>query len=143
MTLDPAALAQTHAAANTVDRAWSAEEFAALLQGAGVEVFGCAQSFVVARVVTDEAEILTVATHPSARHRGRARAALEACHAALRSRGVARVFLEVAEDNAAARALYVAAGYRETGRRAGYYARHGERVDALMLVRDLHRGGTV
>jgi ribosomal-protein-alanine N-acetyltransferase len=44
------------------------------------------------------------------------------------------MFLEVAEDNAAALALYTAAGFATTGRRRAYYRRPGGLlVDALML----------
>jgi ribosomal-protein-alanine N-acetyltransferase len=51
------------------------------------------------------------------------------------ARGAGRVFLEVAEDNAAARALYARAGFVEAGRRPGYYAgADGERRDALLLA---------
>ena len=52
--------------------------------------------------------------------------------------GAVRLFLEVAEDNAAARALYDRAGFRPIGRRKAYYARpDGGRTDALVLGRDL------
>jgi ribosomal-protein-alanine N-acetyltransferase len=44
------------------------------------------------------------------------------------------MFLEVAEANAAARALYAAAGFAEVGRRRRYYADGG---DALVLRRGL------
>ena len=46
-------------------------------------------------------------------------------------------FLEVAEDNAAARALYRAAGWNETGRRRGYYPRPGGALDAITLAKPL------
>jgi ribosomal-protein-alanine N-acetyltransferase len=45
------------------------------------------------------------------------------------------VFLEVRESNAAARALYARFGFREGGRRRGYYRKPVE--DALVLVCDL------
>jgi ribosomal-protein-alanine N-acetyltransferase len=48
------------------------------------------------------------------------------------------MFLEVSERNAAARALYAAAGFAEVGRRRRYYA---DGADALVLRRDL-TGGT-
>ncbi|HEY0838393.1 MAG TPA: alanine acetyltransferase, partial [Azospirillum sp.] len=40
-----------------------------------------------------------------------------------------------AEDNAAARALYAAAGFATVGRRPGYYKRPDGRVAALVLRR--------
>jgi ribosomal-protein-alanine N-acetyltransferase len=48
--------------------------------------------------------------------------------------GAVAMFLEVAEGNAAARALYGAAGFAEAGRRRRYYADGG---DALVLRREL------
>jgi ribosomal-protein-alanine N-acetyltransferase len=44
------------------------------------------------------------------------------------------MFLEVAETNAAARALYLRRGYRQVGLRRGYYA---PGLDALVLRRTL------
>ena len=46
------------------------------------------------------------------------------------ARGATEVFLEVAESNAAARALYAKAGAQEVGRRRRYYA---DGADALIL----------
>jgi ribosomal-protein-alanine N-acetyltransferase len=44
----------------------------------------------------------------------------------------------VAEGNAAARALYARAGYRECGRRKGYYQRpDGSRDDAVVMEKPL------
>ena len=49
-----------------------------------------------------------------------------------------RLFLEVAEDNAAALALYKGMGFQEIGRRKKYYHRpDGPAVDALNLALDL------
>jgi ribosomal-protein-alanine N-acetyltransferase len=56
------------------------------------------------------------------------------CRAA--SRGEARkLFLEVAEDNLPALVLYSRVGFKEQGRRKGYYKRaNGAAVDALNLA---------
>jgi ribosomal-protein-alanine N-acetyltransferase len=56
-------------------------------------------------------------------------------------RGARRIYLEVAEDNAAARALYAAEGFEPIGRRRGYYARReGPAVDAITMRREVRRG---
>ncbi|MCP1166939.1 GNAT family N-acetyltransferase [Limimaricola litoreus] len=134
----PAALALTHAAAFEGERGWSAEEFAGLVSAPGAILSGDAKSFVLGRVTLDEAEILTLATHPDHLRRGHARRALDAFHAAAHAAGARMAFLEVAEDNAAARTLYAAQGYAQAGRRPGYYAREGRAsVAALILTRAL------
>jgi ribosomal protein S18 acetylase RimI-like enzyme len=47
--------------------------------------------------------------------------------------------LEVAEDNAAARALYAKLGFTQAGRRAGYYVTTGGAKDAIVLSCTLPR----
>lgn len=137
--MTPEALADCHAGAFAGrGRAWRAEEFARLLGDSQVIAAGTAEGFAMARVAAGEAEILTVATLPSHRRRGLARAALEALHAEAAQRGAARIFLEVGAENAPARALYAALRYRQVGRRTGYYATpHGTPEDALVLERRL------
>ena len=46
------------------------------------------------------------------------------------------MFLEVEENNTPARKLYARAGFREVGKRPGYYAQSGGK-GALVLRRDL------
>ncbi len=77
--------------------------------------------FVLARVAADEAEILSIAVMPKARRVGLGRTLLTAAIAEARARGAAAMFLEVAAANAAARALYAQAGFREVGTRPNYY----------------------
>ena len=142
MTALALALAATHAAANTAtytgDRPWSAREFAALLAQPGVILAGTPRSFVLVRVILDEAEVLTIATHPVDQRQGLARAALQAAEKTARATGAITMFLEVAEDNLPARALYTGTGYAPMGRRPGYYHRaNGSAVAALTLRKPL------
>ena len=51
--------------------------------------------------------------------------------------GASEMFLEVAETNAAARALYARQGFGEIGRRARYYQDGQTETDALVLRRAL------
>lgn len=87
---------------------------------------------VLARTAADEAEVLTLAVDPDARRRGVGRALLDQALATAWDRGAGSMFLEVAADNAAALALYAAAGFDPIGRRPGYYS--GGR-DAIVLRR--------
>lgn len=131
---DAATMAWVHAAAYQMDRPWSLREFTALVESPFVLALGDARAFILTRIIADEAEILTIATHPDHRRHGLACALLDQFHAAARERGAARAFLEVAADNHAARALYEAAGYRQIGQRRAYYLRDtGPAADALIL----------
>ena len=126
-------LAALHARA--FDAPWSAAEFAQLLDGPGVFAIAEPDGFILIRVVADEAEILTLAVRPEARGAGLGgrlvgQGAVRAAQA-----GARRLFLEVAETNAAARALYARAGFAQIGHRKGYY--DGGRTDALVLGLDL------
>lgn len=155
MTAAPAALVaitQSHAAVlaalhrEAFVECWDEAAFTSVLaqpgafgfivtEAGGVEPMG----FALLRAVLfegggGEAEVLTLATRPQARRQGVARQALTAALAKAHADGVERVFLEVAEDNTAARALYETLGFREVGRRKGYYERgHNASDDALVM----------
>ena len=136
--MTPQELAATHAAAFAETRAWGAEEFASLLSDPKCFVAGDVNSFVLMRVIADEAEVLTLATAPACRRKGLARAALAKAETEAALRGALSVFLEVAEDNIAARTLYEDRGYAQVGRRAGYYTpKNGAPVAALVLRKEL------
>jgi ribosomal-protein-alanine N-acetyltransferase len=144
-------LARIHAVAFAGEgRPWSGPEILALLNepGVGLRLAHAERheagdrlapaGFALYRVAADEAEILTVSVVPEARRAGLGRALVGACEEGARAEGARRLFLEVAQGNAAARALYAGAGYAEVGRRKGYYQRpDGSREDALILAKPL------
>jgi [ribosomal protein S18]-alanine N-acetyltransferase len=81
------------------------------------------------RTFTDELEILSIATHPSYRRKGLARALIhEFCSS---NRG--DVFLEVRESNLGAIAFYQALGFCRTGIRHSYYADNGDGAIIMKL----------
>jgi ribosomal-protein-alanine N-acetyltransferase len=81
---------------------------------------------------------LSVAVSQARRGRGLARALLNLHLRRLAGLGAQTVFLEVDEDNKPARRLYQRSGFREVGRRPGYYQQSRERAgNALVLRRDL------
>lgn len=134
MTHDPARLAALHAECFTTPRPWSAAEIADMLDMPGTFLLDAPDGFLVGRALAGEAEILTLAVAPRARRHGIARGLVAAFLDRARGAGAATAFLEVAADNAAARALYAAAGFAETGRRPRYYRRpDGTAADALVL----------
>jgi ribosomal-protein-alanine N-acetyltransferase len=134
---DTASLAALHAA--SFSRGWSESEFEQLLTDRTV-VCDRAESgrrnvgFIVSRRAADEAEILSVAVARAWQGRGLARRLLDLHLRRLAGLRLRAVFLEVDEDNKPARRLYARAGFREVGRRPGYYS--GGK-SALVLRRDL------
>ncbi|HTL99331.1 MAG TPA: GNAT family N-acetyltransferase [Holophagaceae bacterium] len=79
-----------------------------------------------------EAELLRIAVDPARRGEGLGKALLAACEAELAASGIRELRLEVRVSNAAARALYARAGWRESGLRKAYY-RDGE--DAALYAK--------
>lgn len=132
--MTPAALAQTHAAAFTDQRPWSADEFASLMSQTGVILCGDAKSFVLGRVIVDEAEVLTVATHPDHQRNGLAKTALARFLTLAQNKGAARVFLEVAETNDPAKALYLKSNFSIIANRPHYYTiKGGSKIGADIM----------
>lgn len=129
--------------ATSFGRGWSEDEMVRLLGDPSVIAHramgaGNLAGFILSRIAADEAEILSVAVDRRRRGRGLARALLDLHLRRLAGAGVAALFLEVDPDNQPARRLYAHAGFREVGRRAGYYVRDGAPpATALVLRRDL------
>jgi [ribosomal protein S18]-alanine N-acetyltransferase len=129
--------------ARAFDRPWSAAEIAKLMENAAVFALISRgdepQGFVLAWSAAGDAELLTVAVVPEARRKGVGASLVNAAGVTALVRGAASMHLEVAEDNAAARALYAKLGYAEAGRRHAYYAGEGGSVDAVVMTRTLPR----
>ncbi|WP_152046669.1 GNAT family N-acetyltransferase [Aureimonas psammosilenae] len=129
------------------DRAWSGDEFAALLATPGTFGFIARRvghpeappvGVVLVREAADEAEILTIAVSKRARGQGIGRLLMDNVLQRLHAERVASLFLEVDEENAAALALYRRLRFEEVGRRPAYYAdANGRRTSALVLKRAL------
>ncbi|HSU06899.1 MAG TPA: GNAT family N-acetyltransferase [Acetobacteraceae bacterium] len=88
---------------------------------------------ILARVVADEAEVLTLAVAAPVRRRGIGAALLSAAMQSAACRGAKTMFLEVSTANAPALALYSTVGFRAVGQRRGYYA---DGSDASLLRAD-------
>jgi ribosomal-protein-alanine N-acetyltransferase len=91
--------------------------------------------FLIARLVLDEAEILTLVSAPESRRCGIARSLLELMIKELRCRGCKNLFLEVASANVAAIHLYEGYDFRIVGKRAGYYPNAGGSSDDALIMR--------
>jgi ribosomal-protein-alanine N-acetyltransferase len=91
------------------------------------------------QVVAGEAHIHNLAVAPEARRRGLGRRLLARALESATARGARVIHLEVRAGNVAARALYLAMGFREVGRRAAYYSAPSE--DAVLLSRETPSDG--
>ena len=126
-------MAAIQAAAFPPREAWGRDAISLQLAMPGVAGWCHPQGgMILARVVADEMEVLTLAVSPAARRRGVGMALLQAALDWGWSAGATVAFLEVAEDNPGARALYARAGFAPAGRRPRYYA---SGADALVLRR--------
>jgi [ribosomal protein S18]-alanine N-acetyltransferase len=137
---DAAAIATLHAA--SFHRGWSESEIEQLLIDRNVVAHRALAGrrlagFILSRLVSGEAEILSVAVAAGDRSRGLARRLLDLHLRQLAGLGIRTVFLEVGEDNQPARRLYRRTGFREVGRREGYYQDSPGGAAALVLRRDL------
>lgn len=132
--MTPQQLAEIHAASFQRPRPWSADEIAALASSQGVFLLEAEAAFLIGRVIAGEAELLTIAVSPTHRRKGAGRDLVRRFVATARQVGADSAFLEVASDNGAAKALYLATGWQQVGLRKGYYAAG---VDALVMRLDL------
>ncbi len=96
---------------------------------------GAIAGFVVAAEVAGEWELENIAVRSSAQRRGLATRLMGALLAAVSEGGGALIHLEVRESNGAARELYLKWGFREVGRRPGYY--HNPPEDAILYKKIL------
>lgn len=95
---------------------------------------GAALGFLLANLLSDPTEILTLAVAPASRRRGVGRMLVRKFQQSSKTLGVEAAILEVASDNSVAQSLYQSCGFRRIARREGYYRRKGMKpVDALIL----------
>lgn len=126
---------------------WTRDDFAALMEQSGSVALlallpeeARPAGFLLGRVISDEAEILTVGVARAWQRRGISTRLVSTFAGRVAERGATRIFLEVAEDNDAARRLYTAQRFCEVGRRPGYYERpSAPPVDALIMAKTMDR----
>jgi [ribosomal protein S18]-alanine N-acetyltransferase len=138
---DAQAIAAIHSA--SFQRGWGEDEIYGLLIEKNVVAHRAVSGrkmigFILSRLAAGEAEILSVAIAPAWRGRKLGRPLLDLHLRRLAGLGTRTVFLEVGEHNAPATQLYRRAGFREVGKRQGYYQGHHEGgATALVMRRDL------
>ncbi len=118
----PAFLAIEQEAASAAH--WTREQYARLAESEVVlvaEEEGNISGFVCAKIVAGDWEIENIVVAEHARRRGVGSGLLKELVRRARNQAGAAVWLEVRESNRAARRLYQNHGFRESGRRRGYY----------------------
>jgi len=120
--------------------AWSAAQLAGTitLNGAfarqALDEAGNVLGFALARVASDEVELLLIVVDLTLRAQGIGRLLVKMVGDDARKRGATQMYLEVRENNVAARRLYQSLGFTDVGRRANYYTGvSGERFAAITM----------
>jgi len=88
--------------------------------------------YIVFWIAAEEMHLLNLAVHPKQRRRGLARFLLNEALERSRGLGAKVAWLEVRPSNEAALALYASLGFKEVGRRPGYY--EDTKEDAILLA---------
>ena len=95
---------------------------------------GALAGYYLLMYAVDEAHLLDVAVAAGRQGQGLGRHLLDRIGARAREQGMGSVLLEVRPSNERALAVYHRYGYREIGRRKGYYPAHGgQREDAIVM----------
>ncbi len=98
--------------------------------------------YFVAMCGVDEMHLLNITVAPAVQGRGHARTLFEVLIALCRARGARELWLEVRASNDRARALYAHLGFRQVGKRRGYYpAPLGRREDAIVMSLKIDTAG--
>ena len=124
--------------ATSFDPAWPEDDMRGHVDRDIVLGFGeTLQGFIILRAAGDQAEILTLVTHPAHRKQGIGQTLITEARKRAIEQGVEIIFLDVAEDNPAAIALYRSCGFEQFGRRPAYYRRPSGRIAALTFRKKL------
>ena len=138
--MTPAEMAELHRAEPTGQRAWSETEFSAMLCASNALSVTCDAGFAVGQVILDEAELFLIMTKPEHRKQGVGHRILATFEQQAFQNAVRRIILEVADTNAAARALYSVNGYQQIAVRKNYYTfPNGSHADAIVMEKHLQK----
>lgn len=121
------------------DKMWSLGSIESLLEAKSTYSLiaregGANIGFSIFRIITDEAEIISMGVVEHLRERGFGQRLLEETQKQILKLGASKIFLEVATDNTVAIAMYSRKGFRKVGLRRGYYKmKDGRKVDAMVM----------
>ena len=123
------------------EKGWGQSEILSLMGKRGTETI-CARvlrprmpmvGFLMFRKSADELEVLSLCVLPEYRRKGIGKALLDSLVTLAPKIGTTRVFLEVRENNTNANSLYDKCGFKNVGKRKGYYTTNGRKSDAYVL----------
>jgi [ribosomal protein S18]-alanine N-acetyltransferase len=112
----------------------ASDERAVRRKGLVAELDGRVVGFLAGRGVAGESELENMAVAAEARRRGLGAELLKEFLRWCATTSSSSVHLEVRESNAAARALYEQHGFRQSGRRTGYYQNPSEDAVTMSLA---------
>lgn len=95
---------------------------------------GVLVAYAVVAYMVDEAHLLNICVHPTARGKGVGRYILRHVLTTAAQDGMSQLLLEVRVSNHAALALYLNEGFRQIGQRPDYYPAAAGREDARVLM---------
>ncbi|MDR2417182.1 MAG: ribosomal protein S18-alanine N-acetyltransferase [Holosporales bacterium] len=118
---------------------WSSKDFALLYADPAYNGFALEENqlkvvgFIDLHVVVEEAEVYSFCITPEHRGKGLGQKLLKKLFTEAHQRNIQKIFLEVSEANTAGRHLYRALGFKEVGRRYGYYPQTDHGTTAIVL----------
>jgi len=120
----------------SIEHPWTEEDLIKLAKDQGKKGFVAEDGdrilgYIGVSYLLDEAEIGNLVVEESSRRHGVGKALIEEVKSYLKDQGIARVYLEVAEDNEAARALYIKCGFCAFNKRKDYYGK-GRNADLMV-----------
>jgi len=123
---------------NIFSDAWSERSITDLISTEGAMCYTARDgdrviAYILGRVIAPEGEIYRIAVLPEYRRRGIGYRLLDYAVKTSRGRGLECLFLEVRSQNLPAIKLYTAYGFREIGRRRGYYKNPTD--DAIIMLK--------
>lgn len=124
-------------------RGWFESEFISFLKdphvfGLKIQQDGVLCGYILWREVDLEAEILTLVVAPTFQRKGLGHHLLQALFERLKNHRIHKLFLEVAEDNVAAKSLYIKHKFALLRTIPNYYGRPGGKyVNGLSFVRKM------
>lgn len=114
------------------DKNWNKKDFLDLKKS-GCEIISSINSFIIYKVIFDEAEIITIGVNVDKRNQGLATSLITLMIKDLQEKKVKNIFLEVSINNLQALRLYEKFGFQKISIRKKYY----DGIDAVVMKKNI------